>query len=292
MVSWDILGNDMGLFNSQYVPTGLDARYGNAEAGLTPYDYDYAKAFNIPGLTAARMQSDGTYELAKAGDDPKNAYRDYRATAKVGPNGEVTLGDWKANEVGNFADGVKGLAGVAGLGLGGLALAGAGPLAGLFGGGASAAAADPIGAYLTSGGVEGSLGGASALGGAAVAPNLAATNPALIESAVGTPGYGASSAGAGGAASSGLLGGLGDALKKIGIPNMNVGDLLKVGGLLGAVGAGGSQPSYNGPMPTIQRSGWQASVTPQYRQMNSPGLLPLQQGNKTSGLWRYLGGAK
>jgi len=43
-------------------------------------------------------------------------------------------------------------------------------------------------------------GGAGAIGAGAGALNTGATNPALIESAVGTPGYGLSSAGAGGAA--------------------------------------------------------------------------------------------
>lgn len=46
----------------------------------------------------------------------------------------------------------------------------------------------------------GMAGGGSAPSGAEAAPNMGATNPALIDSAMGTPGYGASSAGAGGGA--------------------------------------------------------------------------------------------
>ena len=73
--------------------------------------------------------------------------------------------------------------------------------------------------------------------------NTAATNPALIESAVGTPGYGASSAGAGG---SGVLGSLGDWLMK---------NPMLAGALLGKVagggfsGSGGSGSRTAAPLP-------------------------------------------
>jgi hypothetical protein len=59
------------------------------------------------------------------------------------------------------------------------------------------------------GGISGGGGLDSLIGGGADAMASGATNPALIESAVGTPGYGLSSAGAGGGAGMGLLDTLG-----------------------------------------------------------------------------------
>ena len=125
-----------------------------------------------------------------------------------------------------------------------------------------------------------------------------ATNPALIDSYLRTPGYGASSAGAGGGAGTGLFGSLSgnisDAMKKIGIPSVgNLGDLAKVGGLLGAVGAGGQQGrgDYTGPMPTITRGNWSPTATPQYMDVAQPSLMPADiKKQANSGLWRYLGG--
>jgi hypothetical protein len=83
-------------------------------------------------------------------------------------------------------------------------------------------------------------------------------------------------------------------MKKIGIPSVgNLGDLAKVGGLLGAVGAGGQQGrgDYTGPMPTITRGNWSPTATPQYMDVAQPSLMPADiKKQANSGLWRYLGG--
>lgn len=169
----------------------------------------------------------------------------------------------------------------------GLTLAGAtGTGAGLAAGTGAGIIGSGIGASIPTGSVLGSLAGA--------APNMLATNPALIESAVGTPGYGASSAGAGGGAGavgSGLLGTLKNAGSGlIDWAKANPGQALQLGGLLG--GAMAAKPpgeeAYTGPMPTIKRGGFQASVTPQYRQAQGGGLLPMSVGEQNSGLWRFL----
>jgi hypothetical protein len=127
-------------------------------------------------------------------------------------------------------------------------------------------------------------------------------NAAQAESAVGTAGYGASSAGPGGGAgklSGGLLSGLGDfgtaAQKAIEYAAKNP---KIVGGLLGAAGGateggggGGTEP-YTGPMPTISRGGWQPRAQAQMMQLPTfgQGLNAQQQGNANSGLWRFMGG--
>jgi hypothetical protein len=193
--------------------------------------------------------------------------------------------------------------------MGGTAIAGGGAGAagassgGAAGGGATNAAlidsalnSAGYGASSAGAGLGAYESGAGLLGSAAA--NTNATNPALIDSALGTPGYGASSAGAGGGAGTGLFGSLSgnisDAMKKIGIPSVgNLGDLAKVGGLLGAVGAGGQQGrgDYTGPMPTITRGNWSPTATPQYMDVAQPSLMPADiKKQANSGLWRYLGG--
>jgi hypothetical protein len=136
---------------------------------------------------------------------------------------------------------------------------------------------------------------------AAAAPNMAATNPALIESAVGTPGYGLSSAGAGGGAGA-LAGSLPSWLPK---ELSGVWDFVKdnpklvgalAGGLLGGASsdASTSEPApYNGPMPTIKRGNWSATPTgydPSKLAPGGGGLLNVGgQRQPASGLGRYMG---
>ena len=135
--------------------------------------------------------------------------------------------------------------------------------------------------------------------------NTAATNPALIESAVGTPGYGASSAGAGGGAGvltgttagmtpgmsgptvggttagSGLLGSAGSGLMDFVKSNPNLlGTLL--GGLLGG-GASGGGGSYNvgnrTPLKPLERP----TFTP--KQVDYGQGLPGGLGSQSAGLF-------
>ena len=136
---------------------------------------------------------------------------------------------------------------------------------------------------------------------AAAAPATGATNPALIESAVGTPGYGASSAGAGGGAgalATGLPSWVPDGLAPAwdfikGNPKL-IGAL--AGGLLGGVGSGGEETpaSYTGPMPTITRGNWNADNRAAYKPMQMTqygGGLLSTPGTKQagSGLHQYMG---
>ncbi len=93
---------------------------------------------------------------------------------------------------------------LAALAFGGLGMAGHGPLSGIFGGSAGGAGAAADAAALDAAAIDmgaGAVGGATesgiaGLGAGATGSN--AFNPALLESAIGTPGYGASSAGLGG----------------------------------------------------------------------------------------------
>lgn len=132
---------------------------------------------------------------------------------------------------------------LSGAGQGGAAGAGMGGAEGLGGlSGMDLAADAALGTgnnIFTAGQALGGAGGVGAgLGGAL---NTNATNPALIDSALGTPGYGTSSAGLGGGAGTGLGGLFGDAMNGIkNIPgqvqNSVVGKLL--GSVLGGSGGG------------------------------------------------------
>lgn len=129
-------------------------------------------------------------------ESPRSGYRQYQvidpATGKMVYSGDVfKKSNWYDAPL--EAAGVLGgmYLGASALNGGLLGLSGTAPAAGLTGGDALAAAAGDVGFDAGSNAIW------------AGGTNLAATNPALIESAVGTPGYGASSAGAGGGA--GLL---------------------------------------------------------------------------------------
>lgn len=134
--------------------------------------------------------------------------------------------------------------------------------------GGAAAAADPITSYLTTGASEGSAVG-NAITGAG----------------------GASGAVGSGTAASGLqtLGGLFGSGNPLGTLNTarQLGGLL--GGVLGGATAGSGGETYNGPMPTISREGWQASVTPQYMSLMGDVTMPKKKGAANSGLWQFLG---
>jgi hypothetical protein len=138
------------------------------------------------------------------------------------------------------------------------------------------------------------VGGAVGAAGGLLSAAAPATNAALAESAVGTAGYGASSAGAGGGAgqlASGLdLGSLGTGLLDYIKANPKI-----VGGLLGAVGgatggggSGGEAEAYTGPMPTISRGGWQPRAQAQMMALPTFGQsLNANKGVQNSGLWRF-----
>jgi hypothetical protein len=153
-------------------------------------------------------------------------------------------------------------------------------------------------------GAGSAVGGGATTGTAGATGYAPATNAALAESAAGTAGYGASSAGAGGGAgqlSGGLLSGW-DGLKQAG------GSLLDyaaknpkaVGGLIGAVaggaeggvsGGGDGGAAYSGPMPTISRGGWQPQAQAQQMAVPTFGAnMNKAPGAANSGLWRFLGG--
>ncbi len=133
---------------------------------------------------------------------------------------------------------------------------------GLGGGGA----ADPVGAYLTSGASEGST----------------------IGNAV--TGAGGASGAVGSGTVAGSLQGLGGLFGGNPLSTLNTGRQL--GGLLGGVlggATGGSGGGYDGPMPTISREGWKASVTPRYMSLMGDVQMPAKKGAANSGLWQFLG---
>lgn len=150
------------------------------------------------------------------------------------------------------------------------------------------------------------LGGGGAAAGTAggLLGGAASTNPALLESAVGTPGYGASSAGAGGvsAAQTAANSLLNPLLNATGMTGNTLGTIWEfaksnpklVGGLLGGLlgGSSGGGYSYNGPMPTITRGGWKPQAQAQLRPVQNvaPMLNMNQQGQQNAGLLRYLNG--
>lgn len=108
-----------------------------------------------------------------------------RQMRSILPNSDGTLqgAQWRARPNQSTGQMLTEFAALSGLALTGLGAVGAGPLAGVFGGGGAGAGA--------------------AAGGATTGAGSAATNAALIESAAGTAGYGASSAGLGGATAAG-----------------------------------------------------------------------------------------
>lgn len=284
--------------------------------GETPMGVqDWGAAFsNIDALGDGQQYNniermgDGTFRvwrnLAGGADDMVQS-----RTFTANPDGTVAWkGSWNTKQQESTMDQFKNAAMLAAAGVGGLGAMGFGPAAGLFGGTGAAA------------------GGAGASG---------ATNAALIDSALGTAGYGASSAGVGGAVAgagaaaadpisaylttgategstignaitgaggasgavgsgtvaSGLqgLGGLFGGGNPLGTLNTarQLGGLL--GGALGGVAGGSGGETYNGPMPTITRGGWQSSVTPQYMSLMGDAAMPKKKGAANSGLWQFLG---
>jgi len=143
----------------------------------------------------------------------------------------------------------------------------------------------------------------------------AATNAALADSAVGSSGYGASSAGLGGgvgdlAGIAGPTAGSGSwlstlqggdvlgALQQGGSSALdwvikNPGTALTLGGAAaGALGGhGGSSGGSSYTPKALDRGNWQASLSPMLMPVpQSSGLLSAGQGQPNSGLWQYMSG--
>lgn len=220
---------------------------------------------------------------------------------------QYTAGEW----VDWGRDLAKIVATVVGGGFGGAALMGAAPAgaaAGGAAGGLDAAAAAAIAGQSAPGAgllAAESVGGLGALEGAGAAAGFASPgNAATIESSLGTPGYGASSAGPGGGAagipsSSSLWDMIPEAAKSGGSSLLdwvksNPSTALKLlgtvgGGLLGAAGSGGSGGSSYTPK-TLPGT-FNPSATPQYQPVQQQtGLLPAPQGVQSSGLWQFTNG--
>ncbi len=230
---------------------------------------NWTKAFSgIDGLVSAapRPNAPGVFDVVRNTGNGEEI-----TTATLNPStGTVATGTWAPHTVDSFASLTKQFAPVALAALGGLSAVGAlGTGAATTGGlsGMDLAADAALGSgnnIITAGSA---LGGANAAAGGLTLANAAnggvpmatnATNPALIDSAAGTAGYGASSAGAGGVTSS-LPSWLTSGIKSIG------GKLATTALLGGALGAGLS----NDTIDTASRQGIADTL----------GQYGLEQGN-------------
>lgn len=258
-------GELTGLSNWGSYFSGLD----NLGEGYAVQDVQSNGGANPTGFTITRADPNGN----------KNVYQ--TRSLKLNPDGTVSWadgGDWTSHtqqsQMSHFlhaglpmalamAGGVAALGGAAGGAAGGL---GAESLSGMdlaadaalgtgnniitAGNALNTGAAGLSGMDLAADAAAGSGNSITTAGNAlGTTPNMAATNPALIDSALQTPGYGASSAGAGGGAGSTLPSWLSSAGRQIG------------GRLLTTALLGGAAASGSGNINTSDRQGIANTLT-------------------------------
>lgn len=186
------LGSSIPRFNSGWQPSsGLDYVNGIDQPSYDGTDgIEYRPAFSgIDGLSAARRNTgDGTYTLYRTISPEEQ----WKANATIGPDGNVSVGDWAYDKVTPLKQQLAEFAALAAAAYGGLNAVGA------FGGGAGAGAgagaagsvstatADPLASYFGGlGGAEGSLVGSGFTG---AIPN-ASLLPAGIGEAAAAAGF-------------------------------------------------------------------------------------------------------
>lgn len=241
-------------FNAGYRPVET-----NPEQGSNPMDQNWAGAFsNIPGVSGARPQSDGSYAVYRGTGNNRQ-----RATAQIGPNGQVSLGGWVSDPPTSDAEMLRDGATLA-------AIAGGGLYAGGFLGGAGAA-----GAGIGAADAAAALGGAGEVGaGLSAAGTGAGIGVADAAAALGGAGQVGAAGTAGTAAGTSSM--LSSVAKSLGL---STGDLVRGGlGLVDSLmGANASRRAANAQIGAAREGN--ALLERMYNQTRTDNLPALQARN-------------